>query len=101
MKPAKQLDSSWHLTSTLRETIFAMDRSKTRREKAIEENLAAQIAELKGDLSDKDLMDIAKSARCVWPRVADLTEWLFVLIKGAYSLTDLALRVRVQCILKA
>ena len=43
-----------------------MDRSKTRREKAIEENLAAQIAELKGDLSDKDLMDIAKSARCVF-----------------------------------
>ena len=43
-----------------------MDRSKTRREKAIEEKLAAQIAELKGDLSDKDLMDIAQSARlCV------------------------------------
>ena len=29
----------------------------------------------------------------MWPRVADHTEWLFVLIKGAYSLTDLALRV--------
>ena len=28
----------------------------------------------------------------MWPRVADHTE-LFVLIKGAYSLTDLALRV--------
>ena len=53
------------LTSTVRQTISAMDRSKSRREKAIEENLAAQIAELKGDLSDNDLMDIAKSARCV------------------------------------
>ena len=60
-----KLNSSWHLTSTLRQTISAMDRSKTRRKKAIEENLAAQIAELKGDLSDKDLMDIAKSARYV------------------------------------
>ena len=55
-----------HLTSTVRQTISAMDRSKSRREKAIEENLAAQIAELKGDLSDKDFMDIAKSARCVF-----------------------------------
>ena len=60
-----EINSSWHLASTVRQTISAMDRSKTRREKAIEENLAAQIAELKGDLSDKDLMDIAKSARCV------------------------------------
>ena len=48
-----KLNSSWHLTSTVRQTISAIDRYKTRREKAIEENLTAQIAELKGDLSDK------------------------------------------------
>ena len=32
----------------------------------------------------------------MWPRVADHTEWLFVLIKGAYSLTNLALRVYIE-----
>ena len=32
----------------------------------------------------------------MWPRVADHTEWLFVLIKGAYPLTDLAQRVYIE-----
>ena len=32
----------------------------------------------------------------MWPRVADHTEWLFVLIKGAYSFTDLPLTVYIE-----
>ena len=42
-----------------------MERSIKGRLKTLEASLEAQIAEMRADISDKDLLEAAKSGRCV------------------------------------
>ncbi len=44
----------------------AMDGKKKGRVKVLEDGLAAQLADMRGDLTDKDLKDILRSARYVF-----------------------------------